>query len=68
MARLNLDTGVVVAAVRGHLDLAVIGEQDDVALPAVSVAEYLTGVELDDDPARCAGQAAFLDDLRPPSR
>ena len=40
-----------------------MGEQDDVALPAVAVAEYLTGVELDDDPARRAGQAAFLDDL-----
>ena len=65
MARLILDTGVVVAAVRGHLDLdrGGLGEQDDVALPAVAVAEYLTGVELDDDPARRAGQAAFLDDL-----
>jgi len=68
MARLILDTGVVVAAVRGDLDLAVIGEQDDVALPAVAVAEYLTGVELDDDPARRAGQAAFRSRLRRPAR
>jgi tRNA(fMet)-specific endonuclease VapC len=65
MARLILDTGVVVAAVRGQLDLRPkgIGSQDDVALPAVVVAEYLTGVELDDHPARRAAQAAFLDDL-----
>lgn len=63
MARLILDTGVLVAAVRGRLDLAAFGEQDDVAIPAVAVAEYLTGVELDDDPARRAAQTAFLDEL-----
>ncbi len=63
MARLILDTGVVVAAVRGRIDLAVIGGQDDVALSAVAVAEYLTGVELDADPARRAAQAAFLEEL-----
>jgi len=65
MARLILDTGVIVAAVRGHLELGQggIAEQDDVALPAVAVAEYLTVVELDDDPARRAAQTAFLDDL-----
>jgi tRNA(fMet)-specific endonuclease VapC len=65
MARLILDTGVVVAAVRGHLEVGQggIGEHDDVALPAVAVAEYLCGVELDDDPARRAAQTAFLDDL-----
>ncbi|MBK6873758.1 MAG: hypothetical protein IPG94_20910 [Kineosporiaceae bacterium] len=33
-------------------------------MTAVAVAEYLTGVELDDDdPARRAAQAAFLDEL-----
>jgi tRNA(fMet)-specific endonuclease VapC len=65
MARLILDTCVVVAALRGQLDLRLdgTGDQDDVALPAVVVAEYVTGVELDDDPARRAAQAAFLDDL-----
>lgn len=38
MARLILDPGVVVAAVRGHLDLNHDGmsEQDDVASPAVA--------------------------------
>lgn len=51
MARVILDTGVLVAAVWGRLDLAVIAEEDDVALPAVALVEYLTGVELDPDPA-----------------
>ena len=65
MARLILDTGVIVAAVRGDhpLSLDAIADQDDVAVPAVAVADYLTGVELDDDPAHRAAQAAFLDEL-----
>ncbi|MBL8929046.1 MAG: PIN domain-containing protein [Kineosporiaceae bacterium] len=65
MARLILDTGVIVAAVRDDRPriLEAITDQDDVAVPAVAVAEYLTGVELDDDPARRAAQAAFLDEL-----
>lgn len=63
MARVILDTGVLVAAVRGHLDLAAFAEEDDVALPAVALAEYLTGVELDTDPARRAAQHAFLEEL-----
>lgn len=63
MARVILDTGVLVAAVRGRLDLAVFAADDDVALPAVAIAEYLTGVELDRDPARRAAQSAFLDEL-----
>jgi tRNA(fMet)-specific endonuclease VapC len=63
VARVILDTGVLVAAVRGRLDLAAIAEEDDVALPAVALAEYLTGVELDTDPARRAAQQAFLEEL-----
>ncbi|MGH3695683.1 MAG: PIN domain-containing protein [Pseudonocardiaceae bacterium] len=63
MARVILDTGVLVAAVRGRLDLAAFAEQDDVALPAVALAEYSTGVELDDNPARRAAQRAFLEEL-----
>lgn len=63
MARVILDTGVLVAAVRGRLDLAAIAEEDDVALPVVALAEYLTGVELDPDPARRAVQHAFLEEL-----
>ncbi len=63
MARVILDTGVLVAAVRGRLDLAAFAEEDDVALPAVALAEYLTGVELDDNPARRAAQSVFLGEL-----
>lgn len=63
MARLILDTGVLVAAVCGRLDPAAYAEVDDVAIPAVVLAEYLTGVDLDEDPARAAAQRAFLDEL-----
>lgn len=58
-----LDSGVLVAAVRGRLDLAAFTDEDDVALPAVVLAEYLAGVELDDDPGRKAAQRAFLEEL-----
>jgi tRNA(fMet)-specific endonuclease VapC len=60
---LILDTGVLVAAVRGRLDPSAYAEEDDVVIPAVVLAEYLTGVELDEDPARAAAQRAFLDEL-----
>lgn len=63
MARLILDTGVLIAGVRGKLDLDAVPEQDDAALAAVSVAEYLTGVLLDPDPGRQAAQRAFLADV-----
>lgn len=63
MARLILDTGVLVSAVRGRLHPSGYTAEDDVALPAVAVAEYLAGVELDGDPARRAAQRAFLDEL-----
>ena len=63
MARLILDTGVLVAAVRGRVDLAALSDEDDVALAAVVLAEYLAGVLNDDDSGRRAVQRAFLDDL-----
>ncbi|WP_367132538.1 PIN domain-containing protein [Saccharothrix sp. HUAS TT1] len=63
MARLILDTGVLVAGARGVLDPAAISDEDDVAVPAVAVAEYLTGVLLDGDQSRGAAQRAFLDDV-----
>lgn len=50
MARLVLDTGVIIAGVRGHLDVAELGDSDDVVIPAVAVAEYLAGTLLDPDP------------------
>lgn len=63
MARLILDTGVLVAAVRGRLGIAALSEEDDVALAAVVVAEYLAGVLGDGDSGRRAVQRAFLDEL-----
>lgn len=63
MARVILDSGVLVAGVRGGLDAAAFAAEDDVALPAVALAEYLTDVELGNDPARRAAQQAFLLDL-----
>jgi tRNA(fMet)-specific endonuclease VapC len=63
VARLILDTCVLVHAVRGRLDLAGLTDEDDVSLPAVVVAEYMTGPLLDQDPSRRAAQKAFLDDI-----
>lgn len=63
MARLILDTGVLIAGVRGRLDLAALADGDDVALPAVAVAEYLVGALLDTDPGRADVQRAFLDEV-----
>ncbi|WP_131766953.1 PIN domain-containing protein [Candidatus Protofrankia californiensis] len=63
MARLILDTGVLVAGARGLLDLAVMGDQDDVVLPAIALAEYTVGVLLTSDEAARAAQRAFLADV-----
>ncbi|HLR97267.1 MAG TPA: PIN domain-containing protein [Jiangellaceae bacterium] len=63
MARLILDTGVVIAGVRRHLDVTALADTDDVAIPAVAVAEYLAGTLLDTDPGRAAAQRAFLDEV-----
>jgi tRNA(fMet)-specific endonuclease VapC len=63
VARLILDTGVLIAGVRGQVDLAVLGDTDNIAVPAVVVAEYLAGLALDADPGRVAAQRAYLDDV-----
>ncbi|HWH09606.1 MAG TPA: PIN domain-containing protein [Solirubrobacteraceae bacterium] len=63
MARLILDTSVLVAGARGLLDESELAADDDVAVPAVAVSEYLAGVLLDCDPARQAAQRAFLTDV-----
>jgi tRNA(fMet)-specific endonuclease VapC len=60
---LILDTGVLVRGARGQLDATAIGDEDDVALPAVVIAEYLAGVLLDGDRARQATQRGFLDQV-----
>ena len=58
-----LDSGVLIAVARGRLDLETVAADDDLALPALAVAEFFVGAELDADPARRAGQRAFLDDV-----
>lgn len=63
MARLIVDTGVLVGAVRGQVNLGGLGDTDDVAIPAVVVAEYVAGTLLDGDPGRAAAQRAFLDEV-----
>ena len=60
MDRLILDTGVLVAAVRGR---ATVPDDADVAIPAIVIAEYLAGVHLDRDAGRQAAQRAFLDEV-----
>ncbi|MGO9036023.1 PIN domain-containing protein [Mycobacterium sp.] len=60
MDRLILDTGVLVAAVRGR---ATVPDDADVAIPAIVIAEYLAGVHLDQDAGRQAAQRAFLDEV-----
>lgn len=63
MARLILDTGVLIAGARHLVDLSMLADADDVALPTVVLAEYRAGVLLDADPGRAAAQRAYLDDV-----
>lgn len=57
MERVVLDTGVLIAAERGRLDLAALGERnDDICIAAVTAAELLTGVERADEAHRSARQ------------
>lgn len=63
MARLILDTCVVIAGARGRVDVAALADTDDVAIPAIAVAEYLAGTLLDADPGRAAARRAFLDEV-----
>ncbi len=61
--RLILDTGVLIAAERGNAEVnSVIGDADDVAVAAITIAELLVGVELA-DPARRPARQAFVDQV-----
>ena len=53
MDRLILDTGVLVATVRGR---AAVPDDADIAIPAVAIAEYHAGVHLDPDAGRQAAR------------
>ncbi|MEC3978562.1 PIN domain-containing protein [Amycolatopsis sp. H20-H5] len=61
MARLILDTGVLIEGARRRLPPGAIGAEDDVVIPAVAVTEYRVDVLLDPDPARRAKHTAFLE-------
>jgi tRNA(fMet)-specific endonuclease VapC len=63
VARLILDTGVLVSGARGRGQLGALARTDDIAIPAVAVAEYLVGTMLDTDPGRSAAHRAFLEQL-----
>jgi tRNA(fMet)-specific endonuclease VapC len=63
MARVILDTGVLIEASRERLDLASLIARDDVAIPAIVLTEYSVGVERDTNQARQVTQRSFLDAL-----
>ncbi len=57
--RLILDTNVLIAYERGTIDRAAL-DDDELAIAAVSVAEYRAGIELADTPERAADRARAL--------
>lgn len=63
MARLIFDTGVLIAVARNRIPASELSDESDAALPAVVVAEYLTGIKADADPARAVAQRRLLEDM-----
>ena len=57
--RLILDTNVLIAYERGTIDREAI-DNDELAVAAVSIAEYRVGIELADTAARAADRARAL--------
>ena len=57
--RLILDTTTLIAYQRGRFDTAALDE-DDLAIAAVTVAEFRTGIELADTAQRAADRARVL--------
>ena len=57
--RLILDTNVLIAYERGTIDRAAL-DKDELAIGAVSVAEYRVDIELADSPERAADRARAL--------
>lgn len=57
--RLILDTNVVIAYERGTLDRASLDE-DELAIAAITVAQYRVGIEMADTVARAADRARAL--------
>lgn len=58
--RLILDTGVLIAYERGTVDRAAL-DDDELAVAAVTVAEFRVGIELADTAERAAARARRLD-------
>lgn len=60
--RLTIDTSVLISTERGQLDLtAAAGDDADAAVPAIVVAEYLTGVHLAATDEQRTARREFLD-------
>lgn len=57
--RVILDTNVLIAYERGTIDRAVL-DNDELAVAAVSIAEYRVGIELADTAARAADRSRAL--------
>ena len=57
--RLILDTNVLIAYERGTIDRAAL-DADELAVAAVSIAEYRVGIELADTPERAADRARAI--------
>jgi tRNA(fMet)-specific endonuclease VapC len=57
--RLILDTNVLIGYERGAIDRAAL-DADELAVAAVTIAEYRVGIELADAPARAADRARAL--------
>jgi tRNA(fMet)-specific endonuclease VapC len=57
--RLILDANVLIAYERGSIDRAAL-DADEIAIAAISVAEYRVGIELADTPGRAADRARAL--------
>ncbi len=63
MARLILDTTVLIAVERSRKALdGIVDDNDDVVIASITAAELLVGVHLADD-ARRAVRAAFVDEV-----
>jgi tRNA(fMet)-specific endonuclease VapC len=57
--RLILDTNILIAYERGTINRADL-DDDELAVAAVTIAEYRVGIELADTPARAADRARAL--------
>jgi predicted nucleic acid-binding protein len=59
--RLILDTNVLIAVERATLSAGLLADDDELAVAAVTVAEYRVGIELADTPERAAERARKLE-------